>query len=168
LSEQGKTYAAFVESELKVERERRNTYDSRGQTIVTASASLAALLTALAAVLKTDNSFRFPLSALIPLAAGVVGLAAAAGLGIMASWNFRYRVPKTTTLRSMVRGHWKDHEVDARNVVAVAQILTIDGLRRANNWKARLVSAGMVVQLISVLLLGVAVVLLSRGSAPAS
>jgi hypothetical protein len=44
VSDQGKSYAAFIEGELKAERERRTTYDTRGQALVTTSGALVTLI----------------------------------------------------------------------------------------------------------------------------
>jgi hypothetical protein len=81
------------------------------------------------------------------------------GLGILASWNFRYTVVKPKTLAAMVRTHWKDHEVDARSFVAATQVATIDSLRKTNNRKALLVSCALVTQLAALVALGVVVFL---------
>ncbi len=159
MSEQGKSYSAFVELELKTERDRRAAYDARGQAIITTSAGLVTLLVALATLVRSAGSVAFPHAARLPLVLVLAGLASAAALGILASWNFRYAAVKSATLGVMVRAHWKDHEVDARNSIATMQILTVDSLRKANNRKALLVSWALVAQLAALLALGAVVLL---------
>ena len=118
LSDQGKSYSVFVEAELKTERERRAAYDACGQAVITTSAGLVTLLVALAALVRLAGPVAFPHAARLPLVLALAGLASAAALGILASWNFRYAAVKSATLGVMVRAHWKDHEVDARNSIA--------------------------------------------------
>ncbi|GAA0588972.1 hypothetical protein GCM10010172_87450 [Paractinoplanes ferrugineus] len=157
MSEQGKTYAAFVEAELKTERERRTIYDTRGQAVVTTSAGLVTLLVALATLVRQGGPKAFPGAAIAPLVVALVALAGAAALGILASWNFRYAVVKSTTLGVMTGAHWTDHEVDARNVVATAQIRSFHSLREANNRKALLLTGALASQLLALVALGAVV-----------
>ncbi|WP_326943679.1 hypothetical protein OG439_27370 [Amycolatopsis sp. NBC_01307] len=159
MSDQGKAYAAFIEAELKAERERRVVYDGRAQAIVTTSAGLVTLLSTVAALARKSSSFVLPTLALWPLLAALVALVCAAAFGILANWNFRYGAPASATLDRMIRDHWKDHEVDARNAVAAAQVLSLRTLRLANSRKASLATVGLIAQLLAVLLLGLAVAL---------
>jgi hypothetical protein len=164
VSEQGQTYAHFIEAELKMERDRRATYDARGQAVVTTSAALVTLLVALATLTRSAAPARFPHTAIAPLVASLAALTAAAALGILASWNFRYAAVRTTTLLAMVRAHWTDHEVDARNSVAAAQIVAVDSLRTTNNRKATLVASALVAQMTALVTLSAVVLLVILNS----
>jgi hypothetical protein len=159
VSEQGQTYAHFIEAELKTERDRRSTYDSRGQAVVTTSAALVTLLVALATLTRSAAPTHFPQAAVTPLVVSLAALTAAAALGMLASWNFRYAAVRVTTLSAMVRAHWTDHEVDARNSIAAAQVVTVDSLRTTNNRKARLVAGALVAQLVALMTLSAVVLL---------
>jgi len=165
LSDQGKTYAAFIEAELKAERERRTAYDARGMSLVTTSGSLVALLAAVVAFVRAGESFVFPRAALIPLVAALVTLAAAAGAGILANWNRLYAVPKPVTLERLLSDRWAvDDEVDARNHVGSMQVSTIDSLRQGNNWKAWCITVGLGAQLLALVALSVAAYMALRGN----
>lgn len=157
MSEQGKTYLEFVEAELKAERDRRSTHDSRGQALVTTSGALVTLLTGLAAVVRTGNAGRFPPA--IPIAVGIaLGLfVCAAACGILAGWNRHYALASYTTLNRMLNEHWTDDEVDARNNVATVHAMTVHTLRQVNAFKAACVSIGLVVQVLALIALSVAI-----------
>jgi hypothetical protein len=55
VSDQGEVYAAFIENELKVERDRRTALDARGLAIVTTSGTLTTLLVAVGARSSADG-----------------------------------------------------------------------------------------------------------------
>lgn len=159
MSEQGKTYLAFIEGELKAERERRTAFDARGQALVTTSGALVTLLTGLAAVVKGGTPV--PVA---PLAVAVVVLAivlfvCAAACGIVAGWNRQYAVASSATLGRMLDEHWPDDEVDARNSVATLHSRTVGTLRQANAFKAAWVSIGLVAQVLALAALGTSVIL---------
>jgi hypothetical protein len=159
VSDQGKTYAAFVEGEVKAERERRATLDARGQALVTTSGALVTLLGGLAALVKPGTVARFGPAVLLTVCLALVLLAAAAACGILAGWNRAYAVATTKTLVEMTRGHWRDDEVDARNNVATVNLRTVGSLREANAFKARWISIGLIVQVSALLVLSAGIVL---------
>lgn len=160
MSEQGGTYSAFIEGELKAERERRSGYDSRGQGIVTTSGALVTLLGGFAALVKTSSTAGLPASAVTALGVAFLLFVGAAACGIVAGWNRHYAVTATATLRRMTEEHWKDVEVDARNNVAAVQVRTVDTLRKANQFKATWVSVGLIVQVVALMASSVAVAVL--------
>lgn len=158
MSEQGFVYAAFIEGELRAERERRSTLDSRGMGVVTSSGSLVALLVAVGVLV---NDGKAPL-VLPPAAKPMLGLAliafsTAAALGILANRNRYYDVAVTQTLYDMIGDHWIDDEVDARNNVAELNIRTIHTLREGNNRKASLLTAALSAQLVALIGLSLAI-----------
>jgi len=158
MSDQGKTYAAFIEAEMKAERERRAAYEARGQALVTTSGTLVTLLTGLVTVVKTAATTRFPPSALVAVGATLLLFAAAAACGVVAGWNRRYTVAKASTLDKMVADHWTDDEVDARNHVARLLNATVETLRGSNSFKARWVTMGVAVQVAALVALGIAAI----------
>lgn len=160
MSEQGKTYLAFIENELKAERDRRTAYDTRGQALVTTSGALVTLLGGLAALVKTGTPAQVPPTVAVMVCVALLLLAGAAGCGIVAGWNRVYAVATTATMREMLTGHWKDNEIDARNNVATLHRHTVATLRQANTFKARWVSTGLLLQLTALLALAVAVTLI--------
>jgi len=160
VTDQGEVYLVFVEGELKAERERRATFDSRGQALVATSGVLVTLLSGIAAAVKAGTKLHPP-----PLAVGVVLLALAlfvvsAVLGIVAGWNRYYAVARYETLERMLGEHWKDREVDARNNVATVHARTIQALRDANRFKATCVSYGLIFQVLALITFAVGVVII--------
>jgi hypothetical protein len=149
VSVQGQVYLAFIEGELKAERERRTALDGRGQTLVTASGVLVTLLSGVSALVQSGVKSPVP-----PLAIGLELLALvlfllAAVSGIVAGWNRCYAVAAPSTHSRMLAEHWTDSEVDARNQVATVHAMTVRTLREANRLKAACVSAGLVLQVLA-------------------
>ncbi|WP_326558501.1 hypothetical protein [Micromonospora sp. NBC_01796] len=158
MSDQGKAYAAFVESELKCERDRRVHLDNRGAALVTTSSSLVALLAAVVAFFRVGTNLTFPNSALPTLIVAIAALALVAASGIIASWNHTYHAPSVGSLGAAVKDRWAtDEETDARNYVAQMQIEIISSLRRSNASKAGWIRRGLVGQTIALLGLGIVV-----------
>lgn len=158
-SDQGKTYAAFIEGELKAERERRVALDTRGLAVVTSSGTLVTLLAGLGAFVTTNKTFVFPGEAAAPLAVALLAFATAASLGILASRNRYYDVALGETLTGMIEDHWGDDETDARNNVAYINIKSTETLRQGNGRKADLVTAAMFAQLAALVLLSVVILI---------
>jgi hypothetical protein len=163
VSEQGRTYAAYVEGEVKAERDRRSAFDARGLSLVTSSGSLATLLAALATVATAGGRLVLSGPVRTALIVSLLLFALAAACGIAANWNRSYAVAKPSTLDRMVNDRWAVDEVDARNYVASLNVVTVQTLRHGNNVKARLLSAGLVAQLAAVLAVSVTVALLVAG-----
>lgn len=159
MSDQGTVYLAFIEAELKAERERRSTYDARGQALVVTSAALVTLLTGLAAVAKAGTTIRVPASALAVLITAIVLFVCAAASGIVAGWNWHYALASSTTLNRMLNEHWTDDEVEARNNVATVHALTVRTLRRANAFKAACLSIGLIAQVLALSALSMTVLI---------
>lgn len=158
MSDQGKTYAAFIEAEVEAERDRRAAFDARGQALITTSGVLVTLLTGVASLVKTAGTPRFPPVVIITTGAALLLFAAAAGCGVVVGWNRRYAVTRSSTLDTMVEDHWTDDEVDARNNVASLMVRTLETLRPSNGFKARWLAAGLVIQVIALVTLGTAAV----------
>jgi hypothetical protein len=159
VTDQGSVYAAFIEGELKAERDRRTTLDARGVSVVTTSASLVTLLTAVGAVVTSEKSFTFPGAALPPLIATLASFTAAVVLGILASRGRYYHVALTETLYGMVTDHWGDDEIDSRNNVAELNIRTVHTLRVGNDNKSGLLTLALSAQLVGVAALSLTVIL---------
>lgn len=160
MSDQGTTYASYVETELKAERERRAAYDARGQALVSSSGALVTLFGGLAAIVKTGSVVRIPTVVLPVVCGALILLAAAATCGIVAGWNSAYTVASTATLQAMLAKHWTDTEVDARNNVSTMHAKTVHTMRAAGNVKARWVSAGLILQVAALLVLSCSIVLI--------
>ncbi|WP_378735300.1 hypothetical protein [Nocardia brasiliensis] len=160
MADQGTTYAAFIAAELKTERERRATFDARGQALVTTSSALFTLFAGVAALVKTPATTRLPTEGLV---AGIVTLllfVGAAICGVIAGWNGQYEVAKSDTLDALVsESRWTDDEVDARNNVSALAARTVRTMRETTNFKVRWVGIGLVLQVLALVALGMTVFL---------
>jgi hypothetical protein len=164
VSDQGKTYSTFIENELKAERDRRSSLDARGLAVVTTSGSLITLLAAVGAFVTSRQQFRLPSDAILPLMITLGAFVLAALCGLLASHNRPYQVAHADTLTEMVGNRWATTEVDARNIVARVNALTVTSLRHGNNKKAFLVVAGLVCQLVALISLSVAIYLILQSA----
>jgi sirohydrochlorin ferrochelatase len=160
MSEQGKTYATFIENELKVERDRRTTLDARGLSIVSVSGSLTTILVAVGAFASGRKDFKLPHVAIVPLFITLGAFVVAAIVGIIASAGRRYQVTTPPALAAMLTNHWQDEEVDARNFVSIQHVKTITSLRSGNRRKELLVITGTLFQIGGIIALSVAVFLI--------
>lgn len=155
--DQGSIYVAFIDGELKAERERRAALDARGLSVVTSSGSLVALLAAIGAFASGSGKFELPSGARLLLMAMLAAFASAAALGILVNQSRPYDVALTETLDKMVTDRWGDDRVDSRNNVARLNIRTIHTLRNGNDRKARLLSYALLAQLVALVALGAVV-----------
>ncbi|MEJ3748454.1 hypothetical protein WEI85_34865 [Actinomycetes bacterium KLBMP 9797] len=159
MTAQGSVYAAFIEGELRVERERRAALDARGLSVVTSSASLVTLLTAVGAFVTSEKGFTLPGAAVVPLLATLGSFTVAVVLGILANRSRYYHVALAETLYGMVTEHWGDDEIDSRNNVAELNIRTIHTLRLGNDMKANLLTWALSAQLMGVVALSTTVII---------
>jgi hypothetical protein len=153
----GELYTAFIEGELKNERERRSTLDARGASLVSSSTGLLGLVVALS-TLAVGNELRVTGVSAYSLAFSVAAFVISGVFGIFTTFGRWYKVARVSTLRSMITDpHWTDPEFAARLVCATTNVNTVASLRKSNNTKADLLTWGLSVQLLAVVSLAVAV-----------
>lgn len=146
MTDGGPRLAAFLEQELKAERDRRAAADARGQSVVTTSAGLVALFAAVGAFVSNQDKYQLPRAALVPLTATLAMFAVAAFLGILATYNFAYRVADGESLLA-IHQHMTDSETVAIKNVALTNARTVSTLRSGNNKKATLLLLALFAQL---------------------
>lgn len=149
MAEQGEAYAAFIERELDQEHERSKALSDRAAAITTTSSAFLGLVLTLT-VLVTGKEYTYSGSGALGVLLGLLLFVVAALLGFIANIARKYELASPDTLLAMVDEHWTDQEVDARNVVAYSNVVTIDSLRGGNNTKARLLKWGAGVQVAAV------------------
>ncbi len=153
----GELYTAFIENELKAERDRRSSLDARGAALITTSTGLVGLVAALSA-LALGKDFRVTGVAAWLLVGALVAFLGSGILGVSTSFGRWYKVADTTTLQMMVTApHWSDGDFTARLICATANARTIASIRIGNNKKASLLTWGQSLQLIAVAALATAV-----------
>ncbi len=149
MSDQGTTYAAYIEAALKAESDRRTSLDSRALAVVSTSSGLLTLLFALT-VLITGDKFRVSTQGARGVAVSLLFFMAAAVTGLFANKLWPYDVADVGTLRRLITDRWKDDEVDARNVCAAINLATVSTLRDGSNKKASLIELAFVFQLMAI------------------
>ena len=155
---QGSEYATFIENELKHEYDRRDAVNSRAAGAITAATGLVTIVLAVLAVLK-GKDFTLTGGPLTAIAVALFALLAAAVLAILAGINWNYNVTTVDTMRQMLRDHWGDCDIDARNIAAHCNVETISSLRKGTNIKIRYLVAGAGAQVVAVLALSVSALL---------
>lgn len=159
MAEQGDAYSAFIEAELKNERDRRTSLDARGLAIVTTSSGIITLIFALSA-LVTGPDFKISDAGRNWLISSLVGFILSGVVGIAANANmFGYRVASIDTLRKMLTEHWKDSEPSAKNVSSTLHVQTLQSLRRGNDTKVYILTLGLSLQAVAITLLAVAILI---------
>lgn len=151
MSEQGVEYAAFIDDQLKAERDRQVSLNDRGAKLQqSTSVTLGLFATALGMVLgDLARLTALPLCLFI----GTVLVVALSFLcGVLATRLMTYEVADVRTLGAMVNERWTDNPVDSRNTTAWLNALTIERLRPGNNWKAFWLQVGIVLQGLGVIL----------------
>jgi hypothetical protein len=165
MSDQGVTYAAFVDEQLRQEQELREKLDSRAIGVVTTSSAFVAILAASAAFVAGKD---FKLSHSVSTWLIVIAFLLLSGAGLSSLWANRarnYLVPSVGDLNLLLgASHWKGTEVTARSTVSLIKVDLIDSLRDVNEQKARRLQSALLVQVLGLLTVTVAILieLLSR------
>jgi hypothetical protein len=158
--DQGRTFAAFIERELEVERERRRSLDARGAAVVTTSGSLTTLLAAVGAFVGGRPGFHLLPGSVGPLTLTLLAFASAAVCGIVVTGLPWYEVAAPDQLRTMLAEKWRTDEVDARNYTAELDVDTIESLRKGNKTKAEWLVRALVAQVVGLFSLTLTVYLI--------
>lgn len=101
MSQQGATYAAFIQAEMDREYGRRDSVNSRATTAITSATGLVTLTLAAIAVIKGQSTLlhgTFEASLIV----GVIALLVAAALAVLAGVNWRYRVTGTNVKMTLL------------------------------------------------------------------
>jgi hypothetical protein len=154
MEEQGTEYATFIQNELKLEHERRDTVNSRAATAVTSATGLVTVTLAVIAVLRGQN-FTLHGAALGALFVGLLGFLGSGILAILAGLNWKYDVTTISALRQIYTDHWTDSETTARNLVAYCNVHTINSLRAGTNIKFQFLLCASFAQVVAILALAI-------------
>lgn len=150
-------YGSFIHDELKGEIARKSSLEARGLAVVTTSATLLTAMLALGVFVSGQEGFSLAGGTVGLLLVALVAFICAAILGLLSNRVMRYLVASVPSLHLMLDEHWRDDVLEARAVVALAQIQTIEAVRAGNDRKARLLIAAMASQLAAAALVSVAV-----------
>ncbi|WP_431972546.1 hypothetical protein [Nocardia sp. bgisy134] len=161
MSDQGKEYAALVLAELKNEHDRRDLLNTRATSAATGSTAIVTVVLAVVSLLiGKDNPLSS--SAKLALVVALSLLLVSAALAISAGLSWRSKSVSIVTMEKMLSTQWKDHEVDARNIVARCNLEAIRTLRQGTATKTQLLISAAATQILALVTLGVTVALTSR------
>lgn len=153
-------YFAFIEGELKAERERRAALEARGVSVVTQSGALVTLLTGVGAVVHGASSSALPTLAVRALVAALVFFFLAALGGILVNFWPLYpgqNVADNATMTQMRTTKRRDTDEVARSTVAHLYIGTLMNVRKGNNRKLEFVAAAQFFQILALVAVSIAV-----------
>jgi hypothetical protein len=150
-------YGAFIEAELKIESDRRESVLTRAAAFVTSSAALITLALAVFGLLGKEH--QFPDMAKPFFFAAVLCLLIAGSCAVAAMFPTDQDVVKDITLGTMLRTHYTDPEDVARYSVAYINARSLVSLRHGTDAKAKRVFGSGVAQILALLLTGVCVLL---------
>jgi len=161
LSEGGLKYAAFVEQELKAERDRRTNLEARAQTIITTSGTVVTLLAAVGAFGGAWAKRAVPRTIDYPLVVTVTMFTFAVLFAVLSTFIFKYSVVDLKSLERLPRANWGDSDDIAVKNITAMNVTTIGTLRRGNNKKVVLLMVAWCAQLFAVASLGLVVYLIT-------
>ncbi|HKA69812.1 MAG TPA: hypothetical protein VKG85_11930 [Actinomycetes bacterium] len=150
-------YGSFIDDELRGEIARKASLEARGLAVVTSSASLITAILAVGLFVSGQETFAPKGISVGLLIAALAAFICSALLGLLSNRVMHYLVLSVPSLRLMLNDHWRDDVVEARAVVALAHIGTIETVRAGNDQKARLLIAGVAAQLTAAILVSGAV-----------
>jgi hypothetical protein len=149
-------YAAFIEAELKIESDRRESLHARAASFVTSSAGLITLALGVFGLLVSKNH-EFPDVAKPFFVAAVISLLIAGGCAVAAGFPVDQHFIKDKTLDTMLVHHHADPEAVARYSTAYINAVGLVSLRRWTAIKAVLLFASGVGQILAMLAIGICV-----------
>lgn len=153
-------YTAFIEGELRIERERRTALEARGTGVVAQSGGLVTLLAGVGALAKGVTSVAPPRVAIVAVVFALVFFFGAALCGSLVNfWPLYppYKVADGATMTEM-RTNKRDHtDEEARSVVAYIHVGTLESLRKINDRKVKWVGAAQLCEIFALLAVSVAV-----------
>src|ERR1700728_470309 len=146
-------YGAFIEAELKIETDRRESVHSRAGTFATGSVALITLTLGVFGLLSGEH-VAFPDHAKPTFITAVVCLLAGAAFAVWAIFPREQEFVKANTLADMLVLHHADDEHAARYGVASINSAALLSLRRGTHRKALWVFASGVAQIVAMFLIG--------------
>ncbi|HTX94018.1 MAG TPA: hypothetical protein VME67_03755 [Mycobacterium sp.] len=146
-------YGEFIEAELKVESDRRDSVHTRAGAVVTSSAALITLVLGVFGFLVGKNP-GFPGSAKPYLVVAVVSLLAAGAFAAAVGFPVGQRFVSDKTLYRMLESHLDDSEEEARDAVAYINAVGLLSLRRGTTIKAWLLFASGICLIFAMVFIG--------------
>jgi hypothetical protein len=153
----GNIYAAYIESLLDHEQDRKSALEAKASAVITTSGTLVTLLFGLVAVVTGVTNFKLPEISRDWLIAAVLLFVIAAGLGILTA-NIPVPYGQATFQADQLQQAWSHPASAARENVAKAELELIPVAARRNGLKVKLVISATVTELFALGALAVAVI----------
>lgn len=159
MADDGNVYAAYIQSLLDHEQDRKTVLEAKASAIITTSGALVTLLFGLVAVVTGAKNFKLPEAPRDWLIAAVLLFVVATGLGV-ATANVPVPYGEASFKIDQLQQAWDQPTSAARANVAKAQLQLIPIAVGKNDLKAKLVFSGTLAELLALGTLAVAVILL--------
>ena len=155
----GNVYAAYIQSLLDHEQDRKTVLEAKASSVVTTSGALVTLLFGLVAVVTGAETFKLPEASRGWLIAAILLFVVATGLGI-ATANVPVPYGRASFEIDELQQAWSQPTSAARANVAKAQLQLIPIAAKRNDLKVTLVISATLAELLAVGALAVAVILI--------
>lgn len=152
--DQGKTYASFIEAQLRTENELRASVDSRANSALTGATGLVTLVLAVFSVFL-GRDFSLGGHAKLYLVLALAALLMSAICALVAALPGKQRYTEGSTMQAFLDNpRWKDDEIDARNNTAYCNLTVLNSLRVGTDTKVKWLIAAGCFQIVATLNLG--------------
>ncbi|SEH83381.1 hypothetical protein SAMN04489835_4681 [Mycolicibacterium rutilum] len=156
--DQGKTYSAFIEAQLKAENDLRASVTARANSALTGATGLVTLVLAVFAVFL-GKDFTLRGYAKLYLILAVMALLMSAACALAAALPLKQKYTNAATLQSFLgKPHWGDDEIDARNLTSVCNLTVLTSLRVGTARKMRWLIGAGIFQLTAIVMLVLCVI----------
>ena len=153
MTDQGDVYTNFIANELAGEIERRGEINSQAARSIVGAGAQFAVVTAVVVFVRGKNYVPGTHWGGWVLCGALVLYLTSVSFALVASRSTRTAVASPQTMRLMLTTRWRDDEVTAKNIVAVAHVNQIENMRRGNDEKARWQKRSVLVQTAAVVAL---------------
>jgi hypothetical protein len=156
-ADDGNVYAAYIQSLLDHEQDRKTALEAKAAAVITTSGALVTLLFGLVAVVTGTKNFKLPQASHGWLIAAVLLFVVATGLGI-ATANVPVPYGRASFKLDRLQQAWSQPASAARANVAKAQLLLIPIAAGKNDLKAKFVVSAALAELLALGALAIAVI----------
>lgn len=144
----GEVIADLIATELEAEQSVAASLQARGLAVISSSGTLVTLLFGLSALATNADHFKLPAAIKPPLCLAAVLLVAAALAGIATNAPRGTRLTALARLRPLLElPYWAYPASSARQEVARTQLSVAEAARKVNRFRARLLLAGITLEI---------------------
>ncbi|SFW74809.1 hypothetical protein [Amycolatopsis australiensis] len=146
--------------QLTEERRKKGSLEQRGIAIISTSGTLVAIVLGFVALATRNPAFVPPATVVALLVVALAGLVVAAAAGLLVNAPARMPVIDAQELLAIAeQTDWDHVDADSRRAEYRLQAQLLMEIRRVNRWRARVVLAGLLVEVCALCLMAVSAVL---------